>query len=67
MVLDDAISSPSTYACMNPNHFVSTEPFAPLAQFSVAVAPADGQYANWLEAPQEDEFAWPIWGSPRPT
>jgi omega-hydroxy-beta-dihydromenaquinone-9 sulfotransferase len=65
MVLDERHTSPSTYACMNPNHFVATEPFARrwLNFLLPSHRPMDNMPTGW-ERPQEDEFALANLGLP---
>ena len=67
MVLDERHSSPSTYACMNPSHFVSTEAFARrwLNFLLPSHRPMDNMPTGW-ERPQEDEFALANLGLPSP-
>jgi omega-hydroxy-beta-dihydromenaquinone-9 sulfotransferase len=67
MVLDERHTSPSTYACMNPSHFVSTEAFARrwLNFLLPSHRPMDNMPTGW-ERPQEDEFALANLGMPSP-
>ena len=67
MVLDERHTSPSTYACLNPIHFVSTEPFARrwLNFLLPSHRPMDNMPTGW-ERPQEDEFALANLGIPSP-
>jgi hypothetical protein len=63
---DPRFGFPSTYACLNPSHFLLTESFVrgrnvqPLAR-----RPMDNVRYSWL-SPQEDEFALLALGAPSP-
>jgi hypothetical protein len=63
---DSRFGFPSTYACLNPSHFLLTESFVrernaqPLAR-----RPMDDVRYSWL-SPQEDEFALLDLGAPSP-
>ena len=67
MVLDERHTSPSTYACMNPSHFLLTEKFARrwLNFLLPSHRPMDNMPTGW-ERPQEDEFALANLGLPSP-
>jgi len=63
---DPQFGFPSTYACMNPSHFVLTEAWASggAAQHQVT-RPMDSMSYSW-DSPQEDEFALLALGAPSP-
>ena len=65
--LDERHTSPSTYACMAPNHFLLTERFFSrwLAFLAPAQRPMDDMAAGF-DRPQEDEFALCMLGQPSP-
>jgi omega-hydroxy-beta-dihydromenaquinone-9 sulfotransferase len=67
MVLDDRHTSPSTWACLAPNHFLVSENFA--RRFLAFLLPThrwmDNMPTGW-ERPQEDEFALANLGLPSP-
>lgn len=67
MVLDDRHTSPTTYECLAPNHFLLTEDFACrwLGFLLPAHRPMDNMPAGW-DRPQEDEFALCNLGTPSP-
>jgi omega-hydroxy-beta-dihydromenaquinone-9 sulfotransferase len=67
MVLDERHTSPSTYACLNPSHFLVSEPFARrwLNFLLPSHRPMDNMPTGW-ERPQEDEFALANLGLPSP-
>jgi hypothetical protein len=57
---------PSTYACMNPSHFVLTESLVPGHKGQRQTArPMDSMSYSWA-SPQEDEFALLALGAPSP-
>ncbi|HET6883264.1 MAG TPA: sulfotransferase [Pirellulales bacterium] len=67
MVLDERHTSPTTYECLVPNHFLSTESFARkfLNFLLPSHRPMDNMAAGW-DRPQEDEFALCNLGLPSP-
>ncbi|QDT08824.1 sulfotransferase family protein [Stieleria marina] len=67
MVRDERYSSPSTYQCFAPHHFLLTEWFFRrfLAWLLPGKRPMDNMQAGW-ERPQEDEFAIMNLGQPSP-
>ena len=67
MVLDERHTSPSTYACMNPSHFLLSEEFARrwLNFLLPSHRPMDNMPTGW-DRPQEDEFALANLGLPSP-
>lgn len=58
---------PTTYRCMDPNHFLLTENlFKPYLGFMLpSQRPMDAMATGW-EKPQEDEFALAMLGAPSP-
>ena len=64
---DDRHSYPTTYRCMDPNHFLLTEGlFKPYLGFMLpSQRPMDAMATGW-EKPQEDEFALAMLGAPSP-
>jgi omega-hydroxy-beta-dihydromenaquinone-9 sulfotransferase len=57
---------PSTYACMNPAHFLLTEKnFQQRARTQPTLRPMDNMRYSWA-SPQEDEFALLCMGAPSP-
>jgi omega-hydroxy-beta-dihydromenaquinone-9 sulfotransferase len=67
LALDDRHVGPSTYECMEPNHFLLTEGLVRrwLPFFSLSVRPMDNMAAGF-DRPQEDEFALCNLGLPSP-
>jgi omega-hydroxy-beta-dihydromenaquinone-9 sulfotransferase len=67
MVLDERHTSPTTYECLVPNHFLSSEWFARrfLNFLLPAHRPMDNMAAGW-DRPQEEEFALCNLGLPSP-
>lgn len=67
MVLDERHTSPTTYECLVPNHFLASEDFARrfLNFLLPAHRPMDNMAAGW-DRPQEDEFALCNLGLPSP-
>ena len=67
MVLDERHTSPTTYECLVPNHFLFSEEFARrwLNFLLPAHRPMDNMAAGW-DRPQEDEFALCNLGIPSP-
>ncbi|TWU42063.1 Sulfotransferase domain protein [Novipirellula artificiosorum] len=67
MVRDERLSSPSTYQCFAPSHFLATEWF--FRRFASWLLPGkrpmDNMAAGW-DRPQEDEFALLTLGLPSP-
>jgi hypothetical protein len=67
MVLDERHTSPTTYECLVPNHFLLSEDFVCrwLNFLLPAHRPMDNMLAGW-DRPQEDEFALCNLGLPSP-
>jgi hypothetical protein len=67
LALDERHVGPSTYECMEPNHFLLTEGLISrwLPFFSLSVRPMDNMAAGF-NRPQEDEFALCNLGLPSP-
>lgn len=67
MVLDERHTSPTTYECLVPNHFLLSEDFARrfLKFLLPAHRPMDNMPTGW-DRPQEDEFALCNLGVPSP-
>lgn len=67
LALDERHTYPSTYECVEPNHFLLTEDlFRRWAGFLMpAYRPMDNMAAGW-DRPQEDEFALCMMGQPSP-
>lgn len=67
LVLDERHTSPSTYACLAPSHFLLTEDFARrwLNFLLPAHRPMDNMPTGW-DRPQEEEFALCNLGLPSP-
>ncbi|HJT31333.1 MAG TPA: sulfotransferase [Pirellulales bacterium] len=67
MVLDERHTSPTTYECLVPNHFLLSEDFARrwLNFLLPAHRPMDNMPAGW-DRPQEEEFALANLGLPSP-
>jgi hypothetical protein len=67
LVEDPRHSYPTTYRCMDPNHFLMTEKlFKPYLDWMLPQKrPMDGMETGW-EKPQEDEFALLMLGAPSP-
>jgi hypothetical protein len=65
--LDPQFSSPSTYACLCPHHFLISEPFADQLFWWMLPSrrPMDNMKTGW-NRPQEDEFALCMLGQPSP-
>jgi len=65
MIMDDRHSSPNTWQCMSPHHFLITQTFAIecLAWLLPDRRPMDNMAAGWAK-PQEDEFALAMLGMP---
>ena len=65
--LDERHASPTTYACMAPNHFLVTEAFLTrwLSFLAPSCRPMDNMAAGF-DRPQEDEFALCMLGEPSP-
>jgi omega-hydroxy-beta-dihydromenaquinone-9 sulfotransferase len=53
---DSRFGFPTTYACLNPAHFLLSERWIPASQQEQARRPMDDMYYSW-SSPQEDEFA----------
>lgn len=56
---------PSTYACMNPSHFLLSESWVRNQPPQEAKRPMDDMHYSWI-SPQEDEFALLALGAPSP-
>jgi len=67
LILDDRHSFPTTYECLEPNHFLLTEKvLTPWLGFLMpSRRPMDNMAAGW-DRPQEDEFALCMMGQPSP-
>lgn len=67
LVLDERLSSPSTFQCFAPHHFLITEwPFRTFGSWLLpSQRPMDNMAAGW-DRPQEDEFALVNLGLPSP-
>jgi hypothetical protein len=67
LALDERHVGPSTYECMEPNHFLLTEGLVSrwMPFFSLSVRPMDNMAAGF-DRPQEDEFALCNLGLPSP-
>jgi omega-hydroxy-beta-dihydromenaquinone-9 sulfotransferase len=67
LALDERHAGPSTYECMEPNHFLLTEGLIRrwLPFFALSVRPMDNMAAGF-DRPQEDEFALCNLGLPSP-
>lgn len=66
LVLDEQHTSPTTFECFVPNHFLVTGWFLPRLKFLLpAQRPMDNMEAGW-DRPQEDEFALCNLGVPSP-
>jgi hypothetical protein len=67
LILDERHTFPTTYECLEPNHFLLTE--APLTRLLPFLMPSrrpmDNMAAGW-DRPQEDEFALCMLGQPSP-
>jgi hypothetical protein len=62
---DPQFGFPSTYACLNPSHFLITEPWASTHKARQTSRPMDSMSYSWA-SPQEDEFALLSLGAPSP-
>jgi len=63
---DSRFGFPSTYACMNPSHFLLTEQWASKHETQRRTTrPMDNMSYSWA-SPQEDEFALLALGAPSP-
>ncbi|HEY1860814.1 MAG TPA: sulfotransferase [Gemmataceae bacterium] len=67
LILDDRHSYPTTYQCLDPNHFLLTERFLTRCLWFLVPhhRPMDNMAAGW-NRPQEDEFALTMMGAPSP-
>jgi hypothetical protein len=67
LILDERHGYPTTYECLEPNHFLLTEGFLTrlLWFFMPRKRPMDNMAAGW-DRPQEDEFALAMMGQPSP-
>jgi len=62
---DPQFGFPSTYACLNPSHFLLTESKAGTRKAPEIKRPMDAMSYSWA-SPQEDEFALLAMGAPSP-
>jgi len=62
---DPRFGFPSTYACLNPSHFLLSEAWAKRRDARQTSRPMDSMFYSWT-APQEDEFALLAVGAPSP-
>jgi omega-hydroxy-beta-dihydromenaquinone-9 sulfotransferase len=62
---DSQFGFPSTYACLNPSHFLLTEPWNRRRPQPLARRPMDDMRYSWI-SPQEDEFALLAMGARSP-
>jgi omega-hydroxy-beta-dihydromenaquinone-9 sulfotransferase len=60
---DPRLGFPSTYACMNPSHFLLTEKWMRDRTPEQSLRPMDNMLYSW-SSPQEDEFALLALGAP---
>jgi hypothetical protein len=67
LILDERHSFPTTYECLEPNHFLLTEKLLSrwLWFLMPSRRPMDNMAAGW-DRPQEDEFALCMMGQPSP-
>lgn len=67
LILDERHAYPTTYECLDPNHFLLTEElFTRWFSFLIpSYRPMDNMAAGW-DRPQEDEFALCMLGQPSP-
>ncbi|MFO0843900.1 MAG: sulfotransferase [Gemmataceae bacterium] len=67
LALDPRFTSPTTYQCFAPHHFLLTEPLAELCLRWMLPShrPMDNMAVGWSR-PQEDEFALAMLGQPSP-
>jgi hypothetical protein len=67
LILDERHTFPTTYECLEPNHFLLTEDVLTrlLPFFMPSRRPMDNMAAGW-DRPQEDEFALCMLGQPSP-
>src|ERR1700726_1835135 len=67
LTLDERHTYPTTYECLEPNHFLLTETFFQrwMRFLLPSHRPMDNMPAGW-ERPQEDEFALCMLGQPSP-
>src|SRR3954451_4793994 len=67
LILDERHSFPTTYQCLDPNHFLLTERLARrwLGFLLPKRRPVDNMVLGW-DRPQEDEFALCMMGQPSP-
>jgi hypothetical protein len=67
LILDERHTFPTTYECMEPNHFLLSERLLPrlLPFLMPSQRPMDNMKAGW-DRPQEDEFALCMLGQPSP-
>ena len=67
LILDERHSFPTTYECLEPNHFLLTEGLLTrwLPFLMPSRRPMDNMAAGW-DRPQEDEFALCMMGQPSP-
>jgi omega-hydroxy-beta-dihydromenaquinone-9 sulfotransferase len=67
LILDERHSFPTTYECLEPNHFLLTEKLITRRLWFLMPSrrPMDNMAAGW-DRPQEDEFALCMMGQPSP-
>jgi hypothetical protein len=67
LILDERHAYPTTYECLDPNHFLLTEELFTrwLSFLTPSHRPMDNMAAGW-NRPQEDEFALCMMGQPSP-
>jgi len=67
LILDPRHAFPTTYECLEPNHFLLTEDFLGRLLWFLMPSrrPMDNMAAGW-DRPQEDEFALCMMGQPSP-
>ncbi len=67
LILDPRHAYPTTYECLEPNHFLLTEGWLPRLVWWMMPSrrPMDNVKAGW-DRPQEDEFALCMMGQPSP-
>jgi omega-hydroxy-beta-dihydromenaquinone-9 sulfotransferase len=65
LACDPQFGFPSTYACLNPSHFLLSESFIRKHEHPDSRRPMDDMRYSWT-SPQEDEFALLALGAPSP-
>jgi hypothetical protein len=66
LALDERHTSPTSYECLVPHHFLLTERFARWIEFLVSKHRAMDNMELSFAHPQEDEFVWCMQGHPSP-